>query len=57
MDAKNIYDAFVEIERLKKLVERYHKELKRKDLIITELKNLIIDNFKEARERENENKS
>lgn len=41
MNAKNIYDAFVEIERLKKLVERYHKELKRKDTLIEALRKEI----------------
>lgn len=45
-NAQNIYDAFREVERLRELVDKYHKELKRKDQIIMELKNLTIEEVK-----------
>lgn len=41
MDAKNIYDAFREVERLRELVDKYHKELKRKDVLIENLRKEI----------------
>lgn len=45
MDAKNIYDAFVEVERLKQLIEKYHKELKRKDIIIENLRKELLKQY------------
>lgn len=45
MNAKNIYDAFVEIERLRKLIDMYHKELKRKDTIIENLRKELLKQY------------
>lgn len=62
MDAKNIYDAFVEIERLHTLIDKYHQELKTKKVLIENLRayntQLLAKIFElEERLKNNEDKS
>ena len=49
MNAQNIYDAFVEIQRLRELIDKYHKEIKRKDILIENLRKEIQNLYEQRK--------